>query len=199
MKRFLSLFLCALLLLSGVTLTSQAAALDLGQKGSISLTLTHDKKPVPGGKLTVYHVAAIAQADGLISYQPTEDFPVFSGAGDITSPALAKELAQYASVHKPAGKVVPISLNGRAEARELVPGVYLVVQTEPAPGYSAIAPFLVTVPIQTENGYDYSVDASPKVGVEPEPTKPQETTEPLSLTAQSPPSPQAAPGCLRPV
>lgn len=186
MKRLFSLLLCTVMLFSGLILYTQAASLDLTQKGSISLTLTYNKQPVTDGKLTVYRVASISQENGVISYSPTQAFPIFPSNGNVTSPALAKTLADYAAANKRNGTQISVDSTGKAVAKDLTVGVYLVVQTDASTGYSSITPFLVTVPVKTQAGYDYSVDASPKTSITPEPT---ESTEPEATKPTTPGKP----------
>lgn len=55
---------------------------------------------------------------------------------------------------------------GNAVCEDLPLGLYFVQQSRAVEGFAPCAPFLVTVPIQTEAGFDYDVDASPKTDVE---------------------------------
>ena len=48
-------------------------------------------------------------------------------------------------------------------------GLYLLVQTRAASGYSKISPFLVTVPYLNSGVYIYEVDADTKMELEKEP------------------------------
>ena len=176
MKRTISLFLCAALLLGTLIFSVGAAATT--PKGSISLTLTYESKPVAGGKLTLYQVADFSTSAGSLSITPTKDFPELLIHDNFSSPVLAEALANYAATHNTPGITFTISQSGTVLIDDLPLGLYLLTQSEAAPGFSPFAPFLVTVPIQTGTGYDYTVDATPKIGTTPEPTVPPETTAP---------------------
>lgn len=134
---------------------------DMGRKGSINIEVSYDGKPVSGGTLTAYRVAEIAEDDGNYSFALIGDF-ARSGESltDIASAALAEKLAGYAG--ETAGETKPIDGQGKVSFTGLELGLYLLVQDEAAKGYSKIAPFLVSVPMNEDGVYLYDVDASPK-------------------------------------
>lgn len=189
MKRlFVSVFAC-MVLLGCIMNTAQATDIDLSQKGSISWTFTSGGKAVPGGKLCVYQVSTLTQDGNRLLYAATSDFPTFRATADITSPALAKAMAEYAEENHVQGTTLTIRSDGTAVVENLTTGVYLVTQPEAAAGYYPIDPFLVSIPLNTSAGYDYSVDATPKVSPEPIPTEPTAPTEPPETTAPTVPAP----------
>lgn len=162
--------------------------------GSLSVSMTYEENPVPGGMLMLYQVGEIFEEDGNYSFILTGGF---AGSGvsleDISSSALAESLVSYASSHGLAGITVEIGRDGKANVGGLTLGLYLVVQTRAADGYEATAPFLVSIPMNEEGSYLYDVDASPKISIEkeetPEPTQPT-TPEPTEPTAPEPTAPE---------
>ena len=193
MKRLIAL-LMPLLLCSAMAVTAYAhEAPDLSQIGSITVAMAYDGRPVPGGMLTLYRVGAVAEEDGTYRFVPTGDF-IKCGAAlrDPESSELAESLAAYASANRLTGTEVEIGGDGTAAASGLALGLYLVVQTGAAEGYEAVAPFLVSVPMEENGSYVYAVDATPKLStltpVEPTPSTPAEPATPTPAEP-TPPTP----------
>ncbi|MGN0479892.1 MAG: pilin N-terminal domain-containing protein [Hominenteromicrobium sp.] len=144
---------------------------DKTQEGVITVTMHAGETVVPGGSLTLYQVGEVFEENGNYCFVPAADF---SGCGetldDVQSPELAARLAAYAAEKKLEGTTLPIGADGTVRFEKLEIGLYLLVQNTAAEGYAKANPFLVTVP-KTENGeYVYTVDASPKVALQPEDT-----------------------------
>lgn len=163
---------------------------DLEINGSISVTMQDKGTPVAGGSLTLYYAGEIRDADGDFVFALT---PEFAGSGasleNIKGEGLAAELAEYAGSASLTGKTQGIGSDGKTAFGDLAPGLYLVVQQEPAEGYYPVAPFLVSVPMYDGSDYQYDVDATPKVELnrapETEPTKPTGEKSELPQTGQT--------------
>ncbi len=139
----------------------------LDSKGSISVAIRDRETgdPVPGGELVIYQAATIVENGGY-RYQLTGGFASFQEPitedTDLDA-ALAADLAAFASQNSLEGTSVSIGTDGKALISDLALGLYLVVQTSPAPDHAAVAPFLVSVPLKTETGeWVLDVDAAPK-------------------------------------
>lgn len=188
-KKVVSLLLILVLLGSVFGAVSADQLPDYNRIGSVSVTMAYLGEPVPGGDLTLYKVADVSHEDAVFVYTDS-----FSGCEmsleDIQDPMLALELAAIAREQALSGTTRTMDENGRAKFENLTIGLYLLVQTEPAPGYNKVNPFLVSLPGQREGAYIYDVDASPKVALEPEETEPTETTEPTVPTTKPPSLPQ---------
>lgn len=168
-KRILSL-LCAIALLAVLVLP--AAAVDTTKRGSISVAMVYDKKPVPGGELTIYRVA---EASGS-SFRYLPDYKSCEvPLDDITSPQLPAALAALVKTKNLPGTAKTIDNQGKIKFSDLETGLYLVVQTKAADGYNAVSPFMVSVPGVVNGAYVYDVDASPKLELEKAPTTPTTT------------------------
>ena len=159
---------------------------DLSRKGSVTVTVRMGDTPISGGSLTLYRVGDIAEDDGNYSFALTEAF-LASGASldDLSAPDLAETLAGYAG--NTSGVTKTIAADGSAAFTELELGLYLAVQTDAAPGYSRLAPFLVSVPYMEDGTYQYEIDATVKGELErtPTPTEPEKPSDPsLPATGQ---------------
>ncbi len=183
-KRIAALLLAMALLL---VLPVQAYAHDvpdMSRKGAVTVTVRMGDIPVSGGSLTLYRVGDIAEDDGNYSFTLTESFAA-SGVSldDLSAPELAETLAEHTA--GVSGLTKTIGADGSAAFTELELGLYLVVQTEAAPGYSRLTPFLVSVPYLEDGTYRYEVDATVKGELEKEPTpteaeKPDDPTLPAT-------------------
>lgn len=137
---------------------------DMAKTGSVCVSMTYDGKPVPGGTLTLYQAGEICGDDGNYSFILTGDFlNCGQSLEDISSSVLAAGLAGYAAENDLTGQAVPIGADGKMTVTGLIPGLYLVVQTEAAEGFEAVSPFLVSLPMNDDGTYIYDVDAAPKV------------------------------------
>lgn len=182
-KRILSLILI-LVLLSTLSLSVSAHEVpDMTRRGSVSISMTYQGEPVPGGTLTIYRVAEVKTSDGDYFFEYTADFAECTiPVEELDSGSLPAELARIAKEKALTGKTVTVDDEGEAKFADLELGLYLVVQEQAAEGFKRINPFLVSVPRNDDGHYVYDVDTAPKnlPGPETEPTEP--TTEPTEPT-----------------
>lgn len=153
-------------LLCALPLTATARQLDHSQKGSISVTLTakNPAKPMAGAKLSVYYVATVdVTAEGNLVYTFTEDF-VECGF-QLKDPDMLSKLDAYVSENTIRCWEIVTDSQGKADCTDLPLGLYIVQQTNEVKGFAPCKSFLVTVPMKTDSGYQYHVDASPKTDV----------------------------------
>lgn len=177
-SRFLMLLIAAVMLHSLCTpaAASQHYVPDLTKRGSVLVTVRDSEgNGVPGGTLTLYHVARVHEDDGDFTFAYTPafadcDYPL----DELNSGGLADKIAQYVTAKKVTGTTVTVDKDGVAAFDNLELGLYLVVQTKAASKHTALKPFLVTVPTQTGDGLVYNVNAAPKSGTVEE-TKPPHT------------------------
>jgi len=176
-KRIFSLMLLLVLVGSLCLSVSALETPDFHRLGSISIAMTHNEKPVPGGSLTIYRVADIVWNNGY-EYQYTEDFSDCTlPLTDLNSADLAEDLARVAREKRLTGITKELNRQGKCEFSDLQLGLYLVVQKEAARGYHKINPYLVSVPQMEGDNYIYNVDTAPKNLPEPDvkPTEPKPT------------------------
>lgn len=197
-RRFMALCL-SVLLLGMMHVTAYAHDVpDTSKKGTISISMMYEDKEVPGGTLTLYQVGEIEEDDGNYSFILNSDFKD-SGANltELSDPELAENLAKYAEDRKCAGMTETIDAHGKIIFAEQETGLYLLVQHEAADGYSKISPFLVSIPMEEDGTYVYTVDASPKMELKKEPattsTTPEEPTTPEKPTMPGKPETPTTP------
>ena len=179
---FVSLMLCALT----VTVFS-APVIDLSRTGSISITMTYNGDSVPGGTLTLYQVADVQMNDADCSFAFTEKFAECGiELNDITDPEVAESLAAFIAETALQGTTLEINEEGQIVFEDLKLGLYLLIQQNSADGFSNVNPFLVSVPRLQNEEYQYDVNASPKIALEP--VKPSESTEPSEPTEPTEPN-----------
>lgn len=133
---------------------------DMTRRGTITVEMRYDGKAVTGGTLAAYRVAAIAEEDGDYRFQALTPYIVKELTQEnLNTPELAEAFAEQV---KGKGIEPAYEKDGVTRFDALTPGLYLIVQTEAAPGYSPAAPFLVSVPFADEGQYEYAVDATVK-------------------------------------
>ena len=186
-KRLAALTLTIILCCAFVTTSYGHDVPDMSQTGSVSASMTYENEPVSGGSLTLYKVGDAAVDDGNYSFVLTDDFAAGSlSLDDVTTPGLADELAAWAEENSLSGTTLEIGEDGTWSASGLELGLYLIVQYDPAEGYEAISPFLVSIPVYENGEYVYHVSAEPKMSTLTE--TPEETTVPSDPTGTTAPS-----------
>ena len=180
-KRILSVF-CAVVLFSTLILTASAAVElpDFDRRGSISISLTYKGRPLTSGAFALYRVGDVYSENANYFFRYTEEFehcevPV----DDPSTSKVAEALAEIVRENRLRGTEQRVDKKGTVTFEDLEIGLYLVIQTRTASGFSRISPFLVSVPSHDGSSYVYDVDASPKMDLEPEPTT-KPSTEPTS-------------------
>ena len=189
---------CALVLTTTLAYAAAANPLpdpDWSRNGScgIGVRMLYNGKTVPGGSLELYKVGDVAENQKTFTLNND-----FSGMGKVSlgdfateqSARLAQNLANYANrMQLEPLKIAVIDENGYAEFNDLAFGLYLVVQDEYASGYDPIAPFLVSLPMYTEGeGYDYFINAEPKVDKPNPPSPGGSSSNPASEPESSEPT-----------
>ena len=157
---------CLAILLLGCSVTAFAEQWDDTRTGTISVTLLdqYGKEPLEGAELAVYYVAAVSRNQaGKLTYTYTRNF---ENCGiELYDSNLAVKLDAYLS-ENPVSAIKNITdEEGKVTFSNLKLGLYFVRQTGAVEGFAPCTSFLVTVPNQTEDGYVYEVNASPKTQV----------------------------------
>ena len=181
MRKWLLLWITAALLLAMPVSVYAHAVPDIERTdGTIEAVLCDDGVPVVGGELMAVRVGYIYEENGDYSFRRfVDDAPV----EEVQSAAATESLAQFFQSHREQYafdiSASPVGEDGKVQFQGLKMGLYLIVQDVPAPGYSAIKPFLVTLPYMQDGECCYSVSSAVKtalerepVPTEPEPTKP---------------------------
>lgn len=166
MRNKLIAFCLCVWLLAALPLTAAARQFDPDQKGSISVTLVsgNTEQPMAGAELSVFHVATAAvNTEGKMNYIYTEEFAECEFSLD--DPTLTEKLAAFVPDNTVTARKTVTDSQGKAFWGDLPLGLYFVQQTGAAEGFANCAPFLVTVPMETDSGYQYHVNATPKTDV----------------------------------
>lgn len=183
MKRIYVLLL-SLMLLLGCAMSAQAVEIpDPNRSGSLTFLMDWEGEPLDDGSLTLYRVGDIAKDDA--HYR-------FALVSELRSTGLSLDDLDDADLHQALAEVAPERgldpitapiRNGEASFENLMPGLYVVTQTEEeaCDGFAPIRPFLISLPRWDGARYIYDITAEPKVSLETEPTVPT-TTEPTEPT-----------------
>lgn len=158
MKNLLK-FMLAILIISTAGLSVSAVEF----QGSISVQMTYEGKAVSGGTLTLLNINELN-----------------------TDSSNAEQLLAMAKEQGITGLTQDVASDGRLVFSNLPDGTYLLYQQKAAPGFSKIAPFLVTLPAKIGDKIYYQVDASPKIELEKEPTVPEEPGDPKEPDGNNP-------------
>ncbi len=154
--------------------------LDMGDTGKITVNMKADSgEALAGGEMAIYKVADVygvgdtGNLDGGYYFSLTDKF---EGSGveleGKTNDDLEGKWSEYAGIladYADDKSIEPddtqiIGSNGNAVFENLSAGLYLLVQTEPAEGYSSVNPFLVSMPYYEDGVYITNVETYPKTG-----------------------------------
>ncbi len=187
-KRGWTIFTALLLIVLSAVPAAAAEVPDYDRTGSISVTIKdQDGDPVKDGSLEMICVAEALWDGEANRFEYTEEFAGCTEKLDedtITrngSPKLAAAIKKYADKKGISGKVVKLDSDGTAKYEDLKLGLYLITQKETADGYTAVDPFLVSIPFEEDGKLIYDVNATPKpntVATTPEETEPETHSEP---------------------
>lgn len=131
-----------------------------------SITVSPQSGQSLGSELTIYKVADVVVENADQKYTLTIDF---AGSGvDLTSldnsDSLAATLFDYVGSKNLTGTTKSITGSGSVKFDGLSLGLYLIAQKTAGSGGAVVNPFLVSVPMKSEDGesWVYDVNASPK-------------------------------------
>ena len=164
-RKLIAVFLMVWVLFS-MPMTAFAQTVDIGHSGSISVTLMDPdgKTPITGAELSLYHVASAGlNSKNKLSYTVTDTFKDCGCTLD--DPALSMKLDAFVKQNSVSSEKLVTDDQGNVMFMNLPLGLYFVQQTNTSAGYAPCTPFLVTVPGESDDGYVYDVNASPKTDV----------------------------------
>jgi len=178
-KRYIAVLLTAWLLcpLPGTARAHEVP--DFRQKGTVTVEMTFDDKPVTGGSLSAYRVGQIREDDGSYSFVPSPEMDAFPGDyADITDPKLAEQVAAFVEKETLSPCAKAENKDGKAVFADLELGLYLIVQSKASDGFDPITPFLVSVPMNEDDQYVYEVNAVGKFQLHLAPPAPTTPAQP---------------------
>ena len=137
----------------GVLALSAFPASAAGQ-GVIQVTPQEVGNPVPGGEVSLYAIGKAVEGGYRLSAE-LADWTV--DVTEIFDPDLARWLAENIRAE---GISKSIGDAGSVEYSGLEEGVYLMIQTQAAPGYQSFRPYIVVLPM---SGQEWKAPTYPKV------------------------------------
>ncbi len=169
MSRILALLLCCLCFSLPVSAQGSAADLDLDRTGEINLTIKDKKGIAPTrGTIACIQVARVTRENGDLGYElvngfektglSLEDFRM--GSQSISSLTKEVEKVLPSGAKKQTCKISA----GKVRFTDLELGLYLIRQESKFKNHESIQSFLVTLPMNGDEGWIYDVNATPKVG-----------------------------------
>lgn len=175
---FVPVFLL-ILCLSTVFCLPAAAALQGSLELRCSIERENNTVLLAGDEYALCMVATLEETQGGLQYQT---LPAYSfadcdwaqcSASQLREKAL--QLAPKAQKRKDFAATQQTDASGTVIFRDLTPGLYLVIRTNPAPENAAYTsdPFLVSIPTVVNGTAAYQVVAEPKFSWDAKPTKPE--------------------------
>lgn len=168
LKHCLAVVLALFLLGGSVTaIAAENSTVDFSRTGVISITLKTKDTAVSGAELTIYYVADAESEESNLSFSFTDEFTDFGGIPEqLENTAEIRRLTEFVEKNGIFGLTAVTDSSGHAVFNDLPLGIYLVVQTGSAEGFSDCSPFLVTLPTEEGGAWVYEIDATPKTDVE---------------------------------
>lgn len=173
MKRIFAV-LSALLILA----VSQIAVFAMPGAGNITVVMINKatKKPMSGQEIVLVKVADCAYTDSGYEFNLTDEF---SKTGvDINDTDAAQELYNQLKSVSATGYIAVSDNDGKAVYTDCVIGAYLIYSQN-----ELFNPFLVFVPLETDEEYIFTVTAEPKIDFPDEP--PPEPTSEVTTTSDN--------------
>ena len=153
--------------------SAMAAEFSMDKTGSITLTIqTAQGVKVENAVIELYRVGDPKIENAALKFELTGEFAETGvSLSDLNAAGLADALA--AAAKNPVASATT-GADGVVKFDDLSVGLYLVKQNGFAAQmyFSEIAPFIITIPMTNAegNGWDYDIEAGPKVNVLPKPT-----------------------------
>jgi len=170
-KRILALLCCLVLLTVLPQLAAAHDVPDFNRKGSVSINLTYKGEPVSGGIFSIYRVADVVENNGDFSFRMIDELSDYDiSLDDLGDFDLAQKIEEAVRDAGLPARMDMVDDKGHIAFGDLSLGLYLLIQPKRSDGYNAVEPFLVAVPNMENGTYNYDVNASPKVELEPAPT-----------------------------
>lgn len=159
------ILLCLVLLLMFVLpINAGAQEFDPNQTGSVSASFEpmEGSGSMEGAELSFYYVATVkAGSDGTLLYTYTTNF---ANCGiSLDDPDLAEKLDAFVTKYPQDCRKVVTDSQGNAICENLPLGLYFVKQTSIPEGNATCKPFLITLPMKLDSGFEYNVNALPKI------------------------------------
>lgn len=134
--------------------------IDLNKKASLSITLKEENK-IDGAEIQIIQIGNIDIINNNLTFSYVDELKECNYK--ITNENI-ENIAKCLE-NKNLEKVKKITKNGTVEFNNLNLGVYYIKQTNNVEGYTQISPFIITLPQEINNTWEYNIDASPKINI----------------------------------
>lgn len=160
MKKLILIILC---LFSSLNLVKADELVDLNKKGSISITLKEEEnnKYVSGAEIEIFKIGEAKTLNNNLLFDyvnELNDCPYKLSEEnilDIQKCIQNKTLKSYKST----------TINGKVKFNNLDLGIYYVKQNNKVKSFSQINSFLIMLPKEINNSFEYNIDATPKIEI----------------------------------
>ncbi len=154
------------------------------QSGSLTVVMINkaDKQPLVNQAATVIKVADCLYTESDITFSLSADFS--DTDIDLESSEAAQQLLSKVNEKGISGTTVSSDADGKAYFDSLELGAYVVFSSD-----DIFTPFVVFVPMVTDDGISFDLTAQPKIDIPDEPeTEPESSTEAQTDTAPAKPA-----------
>lgn len=171
----MGLTVAAAIALQGMTALAEESVPGNTRSITIVPSFTNDKSEATAitdlAYFDIYKVGEVKPGTSVTEFDLTGGFADFDDVA-ITKKTMEDKaaelpiaLSQYAADHK----ISPVwkKIESKQAVKEVPDGLYLAIQTTPFEHYYDVLPFLITMPVGSETGYEYKVTAMPKTTKRP--------------------------------
>ena len=142
--------------------------IDFDKKGSIEIVLKDfdETNKIEGAEIALYYVASVSSENNQLIYKYVESLNDCNGnLDDLTNPSLVNDVNKCIINKEISNSTKITNKDGIVKFEELNLGLYLVMQTNDVQGYSKIEPFLISIPENLDNKWNYDIEAEPKTDI----------------------------------
>lgn len=167
--KYLPLFIMTILLNNSVVYANEIDyVIDFNKKGSLEVTLLEQDgiKSIEGAEISLYYVASVKAENNKLVYTYNEELNSCEvDLSNLTNESLTKEIDKCIVNSLITKESKLTNTNGVVKFENLELGLYLVKQTNEVKGYSKIDPFMISIPRNVDNKWQYDLKAEPKTDI----------------------------------
>lgn len=149
-----------------ISVNVKASEIDFKKLGKVEITLKEkeENKLIDGAELTIYKVADAEEENHNLVFRYVEELKSCGvSLDDLKEENLSEEINKCVS-DKVEGQS-KVTEDGKVTFDNLSLGLYLVRQTGGVEGYSKISPYLVMIPVSSDDKWVYEVKSTPKTDI----------------------------------
>ena len=165
LKYFLFLFILILGLPNA--LAEENNIVDFNRLGSINFVLKDSTTNtlVPGIEISISKIADIYENNSNINFKYVDNFTCPASLSNLEDKNIHQEILKCVEESKLDNLVNISDEKGIVNFKDINLGLYVVRQTNENNNYSKIEPYLIMLPIVSNNKFVYDIDATPKLGL----------------------------------